>query len=139
MSLCATISSTVWNGKLCLETVRKAIRLPLNVAMATMQYIHQKPMTKRPDCARGRSVPPARGADDNEDLLIMLDMQEKYEKFCLDYADYVTFRKYNQVPNIVWQWLQARSKQCLIGPAITKLSAGDLGAGRVIFFCTSIV
>ena len=25
--------------------------------------------------------------------------------------------------------LQARSKQCLIGPAITKLSAGDLGAG----------
>ena len=24
---------------------------------------------------------------------------------------------------------QARSKQCLIGPAITKLSAGDLGAG----------
>ena len=23
----------------------------------------------------------------------------------------------------------ARSKQCLIGPAITKLSAGDLGAG----------
>ena len=25
---------------------------------------------------------------------------------------------------------QARSKQCLIGPAITKLSAGDLGAVR---------
>ena len=25
--------------------------------------------------------------------------------------------------------VQARSKQCLIGPAITKLSAGDLGAG----------
>ncbi len=25
---------------------------------------------------------------------------------------------------------QARSKQCLIGPAITKLSAGHLGAGR---------
>ena len=24
---------------------------------------------------------------------------------------------------------QARSKQCLIGPAIAKLSAGDLGAG----------
>ena len=24
---------------------------------------------------------------------------------------------------------QARSKQCLIGPAISKLSAGDLGAG----------
>ena len=24
---------------------------------------------------------------------------------------------------------QARSKQCMIGPAITKLSAGDLGAG----------
>ena len=24
---------------------------------------------------------------------------------------------------------KARSKQCLIGPAITKLSAGDLGAG----------
>ena len=24
---------------------------------------------------------------------------------------------------------QARSKQCLIGPAITKLSAGDLGGG----------
>ena len=24
---------------------------------------------------------------------------------------------------------QARSKQCLIGPAIEKLSAGDLGAG----------
>ena len=24
---------------------------------------------------------------------------------------------------------QARSKQCLIGPAITKLSAGDMGAG----------
>ena len=27
---------------------------------------------------------------------------------------------------------QARSKQCLIGPAITKLSAGDLGAGKSI-------
>ena len=26
--------------------------------------------------------------------------------------------------------LQARSKQCLIGPAITKLSDVDLGAGR---------
>ena len=25
--------------------------------------------------------------------------------------------------------LQARSKQCLIGPAIAKLSAGELGAG----------
>ena len=25
--------------------------------------------------------------------------------------------------------VQARSKQCLIGPEITKLSAGDLGAG----------
>ena len=24
---------------------------------------------------------------------------------------------------------QARSKHCLIGPAITKLSAGDMGAG----------
>ena len=24
---------------------------------------------------------------------------------------------------------QARSKQCMIGPALTKLSAGDLGAG----------
>ena len=27
---------------------------------------------------------------------------------------------------------QARSKQCLIGPAITKLSAGDLGAAYSI-------
>ena len=26
---------------------------------------------------------------------------------------------------------QARSKQCLIGPAITKLLAGDLGAGNL--------
>ena len=31
----------------------------------------------------------------------------------------------------LWQimGIQARSKQCLIGPAITKLSAGDQGAG----------
>ena len=27
--------------------------------------------------------------------------------------------------------IQARSKQCLIGPAIAKLSAGDLGAGYI--------
>ena len=32
---------------------------------------------------------------------------------------------WNELPDSV----QARSKQCLIGPAITKLSAGDLGAG----------
>ena len=31
---------------------------------------------------------------------------------------------------VIWDpSTQARSKQCLIGPAITKLSAGDLGAG----------
>ena len=32
--------------------------------------------------------------------------------------------------------MQARSKQCMIGPAITKLSAGDLGAGYVRSVCT---
>ena len=35
------------------------------------------------------------------------------------------------------QGRQARSKQCLIGPAIAKLSAGDLGAGHIGAQCTS--
>ena len=33
------------------------------------------------------------------------------------------------IPSSSWSCAQqARSKQCMIGPAITKLSAGDLGA-----------
>ncbi len=48
------ISSSVLKGSVGMLTVRKAIRFPLYVATTTMQYIHQKPTTNRPDCAVGR-------------------------------------------------------------------------------------
>ena len=57
-----------------------------------------------------------------------------------NFTVYITFTMENLFPlfpdnfililkSIESRLLQARSKQCLIGPAITKLSAGDLGAG----------
>ena len=38
---------------------------------------------------------------------------------------------YYDIANFALAW-EARSKQCPIGPAITKLSAGDLFAGHAI-------